>query len=215
MKIAPIDITHKTFSRKMMGCDTEEVMDFLKNVADELEQLVSERNSLRESIREKELSIIEYRERDELLKNTITTATKMSDRIHTDAEREAKLIIEDATQQAEIITQGARNSLNSVYQEIAELKRIRMQFENNLRALFQSHITMLEQGQKIMPSPLIHDEAQGKIQGKPQEETLGTPQKALNSDSKTESELLEREVIKENVYRVIDEAAQKNLDADI
>ena len=30
MRIAPIDITHKTFGRKMMGCDPEEVMDFLR-----------------------------------------------------------------------------------------------------------------------------------------------------------------------------------------
>ena len=69
MKIAPIDIAHKTFGRKVMGYDPEEVMDFLRKTADELEQLVSEKNHLRESLREKELSIIEYKERDELLKN--------------------------------------------------------------------------------------------------------------------------------------------------
>jgi hypothetical protein len=30
-----------------------------------------------------------------------------------------------------------------------------MQFENNLKALVQSHLQMLEQGQKIMPNPQV------------------------------------------------------------
>jgi hypothetical protein len=30
-----------------------------------------------------------------------------------------------------------------------------MQFENNVKALIQSHLTMMDQGQKIMPNPMI------------------------------------------------------------
>lgn len=153
MKIAPIDIAHKTFTRRMMGFDQEEVMDFLRLVAEEMEALNRDRNNLRESIREKELAIIEYRERDELLKNTITTATKMSDKIQQDAERESRLILNDAKQQGEMIVRDARDSLRKIFQEITDLKRIRMQYENNLRALVGSHLTMLEQGQKTMPDP--------------------------------------------------------------
>ena len=110
----------------------------------------------------------------------------MSDRIHTDAEREAKLIIDDATQKAEILVQDARNSLKKIYEEVADLQKVRMQFENNLRALIQSHMTMLEQGQKILPSPTVQEAL-------PQEPTS------------------EEELIKENIHRVIDGAA-KNMD---
>jgi len=155
MKIAPIDIAHKTFGRKIGGFDPEEVMDFLRAVSDEMESIIRDRNSLKEAIREKELSISEYRERDELLKSTITTATKMSDKIQKDAEREAKLILHDAEQKADLIQRDARDSLKRIYHDITDLKRIRMQFENNMRALIQSHLTMLDQGQKVMPSPSI------------------------------------------------------------
>ena len=155
MKIAPIDIAHKTFTRKMMGLDQEEVMDFLRLLAEEMETLIRDRNNLRESIREKELAILEYRERDELLKSTITTATKMSDKIQQDAERESRLILNDAKQQAEMIVRDARDSLRKIFQEITDLKRVRMQYENNLRALVQSHLTMMEQGQRSMPDPDI------------------------------------------------------------
>lgn len=155
MKIAPIDIAHKTFGRKIGGYDPEEVMDFLRAVSDEMETLIRERNALKESLREKELAISEYRERDELLKSTITTATKMSDKIQSDAEREAKLILHDAEQKADYIQRDARDSLKRIYHDITDLKRIRMQFENNMKALIQSHLTMLDQGQKVMPSPAI------------------------------------------------------------
>jgi len=164
MKIAPIDIAHKTFNRKMMGVDTQEVMDFMRLVADELESVIRERNSLREALREKELAVSEYRERDDLLKSTITTAAKMAEKIQVDAEREAKLILNDANQKSEMIVRDARDSLKKIYQEITELKRIRMQFENNVRALVQSHLTMLEQGNKVMPSPGIEPRLNLEIQ---------------------------------------------------
>lgn len=155
MRITPIDIAHKSFQRKMMGLDPDQVTDFLRFVADEMESLVRERNALKESLREKDLAIGEYRERDELLKNTITTATRMSERMQTDAERESKLILQDANQKAEMIVRDARDSLKRIYQDISDLKRIRLQFENNMKALVQSHLAMVEQGQKIMPNPSL------------------------------------------------------------
>lgn len=164
MKIAPIDIAHKTFSRKMMGLDPQEVTDFLRLVADELEGVIRERNSLKETLRERELTIAEYRERDDLLKSTITTAARMAEKIQSDADREAKLILHDANQKAEMIVRDARDSLKKIYQEITELKRIRMQFENNLRALMQSHLTMLDQGNKVMPSPALEPRISADIQ---------------------------------------------------
>lgn len=159
MKIAPIDIAHKTFTRKMMGLDPQEVMDFMRLVAEELESLIKERNALRENLREKELAVVEYRERDELLKSTITTATRMSEKMQADADREAKLIINDANQRAEAIVREARDSLKRIYTEISDLKKVRMQFENNLKALIHSHMQMLDQGQKIMPNPIIETRA--------------------------------------------------------
>jgi len=163
MKIAPIDIAHKTFGRKMMGLDPDEVTDFLRAVADELEAVIRERNSLRENLREKELIVAEYKERDELLKSTITTAQKMSEKIQQDSDREAKLILGNAHQNADMIVRDARDSLKKIYQEITDLKRVRMQFENNMRALVQSHITMLEQGNKVMPNPVLEPKIPAEI----------------------------------------------------
>jgi cell division initiation protein len=49
------------------------------------------------------------------------------------------------------LTRDARDSLKKMYQEISDLKRTRMQFEANLKALAQAHLSLLEQGEKFMP----------------------------------------------------------------
>lgn len=151
MRITPIDIAHRSFSKKMFGIDAEEVTDFLQQIAAQMEALIQERNSLKENIREKDLSLMEYKERDQVLKETITTASQMAERLRQDADREAKLIVADAQQKAEIITRDSRDSLKKMYQEVTELKRVRMQFEANLKALAQAHLSLLEQGEKYMP----------------------------------------------------------------
>lgn len=151
MRIAPIDIAHKNFSKKFMGFDSEEVIEFLREMADQMEELIRDRNSLKETLREKELSILEYRERDETLKATITTATKMAEQIRVDAEREAKLIMNDANQKGEMIVKDARDSLKRIYQEVGDMKRARIQFEANLRSIAQAHLAMLDQSHQMMP----------------------------------------------------------------
>lgn len=151
MKITPIDIAHKSFNKKMMGLDPEEVMDYLQQVASQMENLIHERNALREAVREKELNLHEYKERDQVLKTTIATANQMAERLRQDAEREAKLIVADAQQKSEIITRDSRDSLKKMYQEVTDLKRVRMQFEANLKAMAQAHLALLEQGEKYMP----------------------------------------------------------------
>lgn len=156
MKIAPIDIAHKTFGRKVMGLDPDEVVDFLRDVADQMEEIIRERNMLKETLRQKDLQVMEYRERDDALKATLATAAKMSDQIRADAEREGRLIISDAQQKAEMIMKDSRDSLKRTYQEIAELKRTRLQFEQNLRALCNAHVAMLDQSHMMMPDPQIN-----------------------------------------------------------
>ena len=152
MKMTPIDIAHKSFNKKMMGYDAEEVNDFLQQIAQAMEALTHERNSLREALREKDLALLDYKERDQVLKTTIATASQMADRLRVDAEREAKLIITDAQQKAEIITRDSRDSMKKMYQEVNDLKRMRMQFEANLKAMAQAHLTLIEQGEKYLPN---------------------------------------------------------------
>lgn len=157
MKHYPSEIAHKTFERKMMGYDQDEVTDFLTIIAAQFDALLQERNALREAIKEKELTVLEYKDRDQVLKATISSASQMAEKMRSDAERESKLIINDAQQKAELITRDAKDSLKKVYTEVAELKRTRMQFEANLKAMVQAHLSLLDQGQQFMPKMSLPD----------------------------------------------------------
>ncbi len=157
MRIAPIDITHKTFSKKMLGIDPQEVYDFLRDVADQMEELVRDRQRLKEELTKKELALAEYIERDQALRATIQAASKMSDQFRADAEKESQLIINDARQRAEMLMKDARDSLKKMYYDIADLKKARLQYETTLRSLMQAHITMLDQGKKLFPETTLVD----------------------------------------------------------
>lgn len=151
MKHYPSEIANKNFEKKMMGYDPDEVSDYLAVVAAQMEALLQERNALREALKEKELSLHEYKDRDQVLKATLTSASQMAEKMRTDAERESKLILNDAQQKAELITRDAKDSLRKVFTEIADLKKTRMQFEANLKAMVQAHLSLIDQGENFMP----------------------------------------------------------------
>lgn len=157
MKHYPSEIANKTFERKMMGYDPDDVSHFLTIIAAQMEALLQERNALREALKEKDISLLEYKDRDQVLKATITSASQITEKMKNDAEREAKLIINDAQHKAEVITRDAKDSLRKTYQEISEVKRMRMQFEANMKAMVQAHMTLLEQSESFMPKMRLPD----------------------------------------------------------
>lgn len=155
MNLTPLEISQKLFQKKMMGYDIQEVTDFLYLLSSQIEELMQERNKLREALREKEYQLFEYKERDKILKDTISTAGQMAEKIRTDAEREAKMIVSDARTKAELITRDARDSIGRTYEEMMNIKKLRTQFEVQMRALIQSHLELLQQNNKLVKNPAI------------------------------------------------------------
>ena len=151
MKFYPTEIANKTFDRKMMGFDPEQVVNFLTVIAAQTENLAQQIQTLTEELKEKELQLHEFRDRDNVLRSAITQATKMTDQMKAEAEHEVKIIISDAQQKAETITRDAKDSLRKIYQEISDLKKSRMQFEANLKAMAQAHLSLIEQAEAYMP----------------------------------------------------------------
>jgi cell division initiation protein len=153
MHLSPLEISQKLFMKRMMGYDIQEVTDFLYILSSQFEELMQERNKLREALKEKEYQLFEYKERDKILKDTIATAGQMAEKIRIDAERESKLIINEAKTKAEFITRDARDSIGRTYEEMTNLKKIRAQFETQIKAVVQSHLEMIQQNSRIVQNP--------------------------------------------------------------
>ncbi len=151
MKYYPAEIQAKTFDRKMMGYDPDQVENFLIVVAAQMEVLMQERTALKDTLKNKELDILNFKDREQLLQQTMTQSTAVTEKMKSETDRECKIIINDATQKADMITRDAKDSLRKIYGEIADLKKSRMQFEANLKAMAQAHLSLLEQADQFLP----------------------------------------------------------------
>lgn len=155
-------LRNKKFAKTFRGYDPVDVDAYLKNISQQLETLSQDYHEMKGRLKKYELELTDYREREDLFKKTLSNATKMSDQIKTDSSREAKLIISDAQHRAEVIVRDAKDSLKRIYNDISELRRVRMQFEHNIKAILNSHLTMIEQGQRTLPEPVL-DESKLKM----------------------------------------------------
>lgn len=144
MKLTPLDIQQQQFRRTVWGSDNKEVDAFLDLVANAFEDLVRENNSLNDELRRKEHLLEDHRERERTLKETMITATKISEDIKQGAHKEAEIVISQAELQAEQIIQNAHTRLVRVMEDIDELKRQRAQFEGSLQSVIGSHQKLLE-----------------------------------------------------------------------
>ena len=74
----------------------------------------------------------------------LINAHKTVEQMKANAEREARLIIADAELKAEKTLQSAHQRLAQLHQDIAELKRQRIQLESKLRSTIESYQQMLD-----------------------------------------------------------------------
>lgn len=155
MHLLPHEIAQKLFTKRMMGYDLQEVTDFLYSVSAQMQEIAQERDHLKAQLHDKEKQLFEHKEREKLLKDTITTAGQMAERIRMDAERESKMILQEARTKAEFITRDARDSIGRQFEEITNLKKQRIQFETQLKALIQSHLELIQQNSKMVRNPVI------------------------------------------------------------
>jgi cell division initiation protein len=144
MKITPLDITQKAFRRKLRGFDREEVQGFLSLVAAQVEELARENQLLREDVQHMDEEISELRSRERALQETMITAQKACEEIREAARKEAEIALAEAELQAEKIVQGAHQRYTRIVDDINEMKRQRVQFEAQVRAMVGGHLKLIE-----------------------------------------------------------------------
>ena len=146
MNFSKDKIVSKSFSKKLIGgLDDFEVRDFLHVLAEEISHLHKKSEILQKQIKDKEDLIRDYRDREHILKEAIASAEKWAEKIRKDAEKNSALVLEKAHNKSESLIQEARHSLQSVYTDIMDLKRMQLQFKTGLKAALQVQMDLLEQ----------------------------------------------------------------------
>ncbi|MFH2219114.1 MAG: DivIVA domain-containing protein [Pseudomonadota bacterium] len=160
MKITSLDIQQQRFRTRFRGFDIQEVDAFLDRMADTFEASQSEIERLQEEIRRLKFESQGYREREETFKRAMLNSQKVLEQMKENARKSAELIIADAEVRAEKLINRAHNRLAQLHEDIAELKRQRMQIEVQVRSILESHTKLLEIGKEEMK---IMDEEDAKL----------------------------------------------------
>lgn len=134
MKVSPLDLRQMQFASAMRGYDKQEVRAFLADAADDYEQALREIDRMKQDLARAESSLVEHRDRETNLRNTLLTAQRLADQIRENAEQEAKILVREAEGRADLLLDKAQARLQEIEREITELKLRRRDVEATLEA---------------------------------------------------------------------------------
>lgn len=158
MSLTPLDIQQQQFRVRFRGFDIREVDRFLEQLAEHQTLLQGENKALKEELRRLKLENQGYKEREETFKRAMLNSQKVLEQMKDNARKSAEIIIADAEVKAEKILNRAHNRLSQLHEDIAELKRQRMQIEVQIRSVIESHAKLLEIGKESMDALDASDE---------------------------------------------------------
>lgn len=150
MRITPLDIYQREFSRKNIGgLDENEVYGFLKKVGREYEALYAENKSLKDQAQRLTGQMEDYLELEKTLKQTLISAQKASGDLKDNAEKEAELIVKEAELQSERILDEARSEAELIGKDIRELKKQKRMLKVELRTVLESYLSMVNEDSPV------------------------------------------------------------------
>ena len=140
MRLTPVDIRQQQFTVKTFrGFDPREVDAFLEDVAEDYEGLLRENAGLREQLSAHEGRARTIGETEKALKDTLLTTQRLADDMKESAKRDVQLLLREATLNAEKFMDEARAEEAKLHVEIQELKRLRRQLIEELRATVERY----------------------------------------------------------------------------
>ncbi|MFO7688497.1 MAG: DivIVA domain-containing protein [Desulfobacterales bacterium] len=153
INLTPLEIQQQRFKKRFRGFDIQEVDLFLDQMADAFESLLKQNENLTEEFRRLQLDIQGYKNREDAFKRALLNSQRVIEQMKENAQKSAELIVAEAEVKAEKILNKAHNRLAQLHEDIAELKRQRVQIEVQIGSVIEAHSKLLEiskEGMKAM-----------------------------------------------------------------
>ena len=144
VNLTPLDIQQQRFKTRFRGFDIQEVDLFLDQMADAFESLLKQNENLKVESRRLQLEIQGYKNREDAFKRALLNSQRVIEQMKENAQKSAELIVAEAEVKAEKILNRAHNRLAQLHEDIAELKRQRMQIEVQIGSVIEAHGKLLE-----------------------------------------------------------------------
>jgi cell division initiation protein len=142
--ITPTDIQDKTFTRTVRGYKEDEVNQFLDLVTLDMNKLIQENKSLKETIRGLGAEIDRYRGSEGTIFKTLESAKALMSDISSSAEKRAEIVLKNAELDAERMRREARESVERITEEATEMAARWEQFKLRYKNLLQNELDRFE-----------------------------------------------------------------------
>jgi len=159
-KHLPIDLLNKTFSRRLRGFDRSAVSSFLEEVATSMEEVMAENASLSQRLQAAEAELSRYKAMESTLNEALILAQKTSRDINLNAQKQAELILNQASQDKEGLLRSAKEEVASLEEQIDELNRAKHRFLSELKGLLTSIWEMAQGSPSSRPTLPLSPEPQ-------------------------------------------------------
>lgn len=133
MRLTAMDITNKEFKKVLRGYDSDEVEDFLEEVAKEFEILYKDNSSYKERLDILEEKLEHYTKMENTIQNTLLLAQNTAEQSKATTQKEAELILRNANDSAQKILDKAHNDVVKVNDDYERLKQEFIMFRAKFR----------------------------------------------------------------------------------
>ena len=137
MKISPMEIQRQTFSKRLRGYDPEEVRTYLNLIGEELQQIQREQAALQQEATFLRSIVDEHKQREEILKNTLLTAQRVSEEIKENARKQSETTVKQAELQADRLVELAQDRAKTIERDTLDLRSMRQMLRGDIRALLE------------------------------------------------------------------------------
>ena len=146
--ISSEDVRHVTFDKAFQGYRREDVDDYLKQVAQAMDDLAAQNDDLQKKLVMLAQRIEKYRTMENSLSTSMINAQRMGDSIIHESKQKAAEIIRSANIKAEDREQRARDDVELAKQEIVTLKGEADSFKRSLIEMYRKHINLINKLQE-------------------------------------------------------------------
>ncbi len=191
------DINNKRFEQARPGYNTEEVDDFLRQIAQDITQYQREREEAEKKIEVLVESVREYKKDEDALKDALIGAQKQGRAVVAEAQEKAERIIAEANARSEEILSSTTTQLENEKSCLIKMQQEVSDFKANLLAMYKQHLEQIT----AMPDYDYEDEEEEAAVPEAPAVEEPAPEPAAEAPAYVPEESFEATRIMDNPYR--------------
>lgn len=142
--LTPMDIHNKEFKRGFRGYSEEDVDSFMDNIAGDYEKVYREYCELKEQCEKQQEKLAQYEKMEATMNSTLMLAQQTAENVKIAAQKEADLILQEATNTKKQMMDESSLNLQVSQQELDKLASQIRSFKAKCRAILSSQLRLLD-----------------------------------------------------------------------